>query len=189
MLCLSGNFVSEETTSSVINLIISTPELNLYSVHKLFLALKNNLGQVTISSNSFQEGLVKVGVYILGEFANILVTNSVQGPDGETITVTEEDVLEVINDIYYRRYSNSIIKEYLLNCLLKLSVKFPNYEEKIRRYIEEDTKSNFYEVQQRAVEYSIFTKIQNYNLKSEMTKNIPNSKITKENEIKKYFLT
>jgi AP-1 complex subunit gamma-1 len=46
MLCLSGNFVSEETTSNVINLIISTPELNLYAVHKLFLAMKNNLAQV-----------------------------------------------------------------------------------------------------------------------------------------------
>jgi len=46
MLCLSGNFVSEETTSNIINLIISTPELNLYAVHKLFLAMKNNLGQV-----------------------------------------------------------------------------------------------------------------------------------------------
>ena len=37
---------SEETTSSIINLIISTQELNLYAVHKLFIALKNNIGQV-----------------------------------------------------------------------------------------------------------------------------------------------
>jgi len=94
--------------------------------------------------------------------------------------------MDLINEIFYRRYSNSTIKEYLLNCLLKLSVKFQSSLDKINQYIEEDTKSNFCEVQQRAVEYSIFSKIDNFNLKRDITRNTPNSKIVKEYEIKKY---
>lgn len=127
-----------------------------------------------------------MGIYILGEYGDLLVSNSVQGPDNEQIVVTEEEVLDIINEIFYKKYSNAIIKEYLLNCLLKLSVKFPNSAERIKAYIEEDTKSNFYEVQQRACEYSIFSKISNAELKKELTKNTPNSKIVKEHEIKKY---
>jgi len=46
MLCLCGNFVNEQTTSSIINLIVSTEELHLYAVHKLYLNLKINMGQV-----------------------------------------------------------------------------------------------------------------------------------------------
>ena len=78
MLCLAGNYVSDETVSSIINLIVSISELHLYTVHKLFLSVKNNLAQ---------EGLVKVALYIFGEFGDILISNSVQGPENEPITV------------------------------------------------------------------------------------------------------
>ena len=56
MLCLAGNFISDEISSSIINLIISTEELHIYSVHKLYIAMKSNMSQ---------ESLMKVGVYIL----------------------------------------------------------------------------------------------------------------------------
>ena len=78
MMCLAGNFVTEETVSSIINLIVSTTDLHLYSVYKLYLSVKNNFAQ---------EGLVKVALYVIGEFGDILITNSVQGPDDEQITV------------------------------------------------------------------------------------------------------
>ncbi len=47
MLSLSGNYVSDETTSSIINLIVSTKELHVYAAHKLLLTLNGNIGQVT----------------------------------------------------------------------------------------------------------------------------------------------
>ena len=86
MLCLAGNFVSDETVSSVINLIVSTPELSLYAVHKLFIAMRSNLGQ---------EGLIKVGVYILGELGDVLISNPVTGPENETISVSEQEVMKL----------------------------------------------------------------------------------------------
>jgi AP-1 complex subunit gamma-1 len=176
MLCLAGNFVSDETVSSVINLIISTPELHLYTAHKIFIAMKSNLAQ---------EGIVKVGIYILGEMGDIITKNSVTGPDNENITVSEEDVIELINEINSRRYSSGI-KEYLVNCYIKLSSKLSeknaNY---LRGFLENETKSYHCEVQQRAVEYVVFNNLTNLNQKKDILRNIPNSKIAKEFEVKK----
>lgn len=179
MLCIAGNYVSEETTASIINVIVSTHELNVYSVHKLYLAVKNNLNQ---------EGLVKIGVYVIGEFGDILVSNNVLGPDNENIVVTEEDVIKLLKDINGAKYSSSNVKEYLMNCYVKLTTKFsPKNVDEIKYYLEQETKSYFYEVQQRAVEYVIFNKILNSDIRKEVTKHIPPSKSIKENEVRKYI--
>jgi AP-1 complex subunit gamma-1 len=64
VLILSGNFVSEDSTSSLIHLIAGTPELQSYAVHKLFFSLQENLGQ---------EGLARATIYCLGDFGHLLV--------------------------------------------------------------------------------------------------------------------
>ncbi len=176
ILCLAGNFVTEDTISTVINLIVSTPELHLYSVHKLFLAMKNNLGQ---------EGLIKVGIYILGELGSILVNNTVTGPDGEVIQVTEDEVVQLIDEIQNKKYSPGV-KEYSLNCYFKLIAKFSgNNVEHLKELIEQESKSYHCEVQQRASEYTIFSQVSNENLRGDILRNIPNSKIVKEGRAQK----
>jgi AP-1 complex subunit gamma-1 len=176
MLCLAGNFISDDTVSSVINLVISTPELHLYAAHKLFIAMRSNLGQ---------EGIIKVGIYILGEMGDILTKNSVTGPDNENITVSEADVVELLNDINSRKYSPGI-KEYLVNCYIKLASKFSeNNSNYFRSLLEGETKSYHCEVQQRAVEYVVFNNLTNNNQKRDILRNIPNSKIIKDSEVKK----
>jgi AP-1 complex subunit gamma-1 len=128
---------------------------------------------------------VKVAVYIIGEYGDILVNNSVQVPDNETIVVSEDEVMELLSEVFYKKYSNSTIKEYLLNCFVKLSVKYRNSIDKIQSFIELETKSYHCEVQQRAIEYSVFTRNGNSDLKRDIVKNIPNSKIVREIDIKK----
>jgi AP-1 complex subunit gamma-1 len=180
ILCLAGNFVAEETVSSVINLIVSTPDLHLYSVHKLFLAMKSNLGQ---------EGLIKVGIYILGELGDLLVNTSVTGPDNENISVSEEEVIQLILDINIKKY-NSIVKEYLMNCYFKLVNKFSDKStEQLKFLLEQESKSFNCEVQQRASEYIIFTQVANDGLRKEISKNVPNSKIVKEVKVTKYIIS
>lgn len=177
MLCLAGNFVSDEIASSIINLIISTEELHIYSVHKIFIAMKSNMSQ---------EALIKVGIYILGELGDLLINHSVTGPDEETINVTEEDMISHITEINNRKYSSDI-KEYLMNCFMKLITKLsPKAQEELKFLLDQESKSYNCEVQQRAVEYLVLTNVSNQNLKQEIMKNVPNSKIVKESEIKKY---
>jgi len=178
MLSLAGNYVNEETVSSSINLVVSTSELQIYALHKLFIAIENNLGQ---------EGLVKFGIYLIGEFGNDLVNNPAQGPDGEIIVVTENMVIDLITQINERKYNSPTVKEYSLNCLMKLSTKFKSNQslKVISELINKEKTSYYCEVQQRAVEYSIFNSNSDPKLKNEITKNIPQSKIVKEDVSKK----
>lgn len=174
MFSLAGNYLSEETVTNSINLIVNTPELQLYTIHKLFIAIQSNLAQ---------EGLVKFAVYLFGEFGYSLINESVSGQDGESISVSENELLDVLEEIHSKTYSNSSIKEYLLNSLLKLSTKLSN-KNRILNLIEKDTTSYHCEVQQRAVEYVVFNKNNNYDLKSEIVKNVPyNGKETNDKKI------
>jgi AP-1 complex subunit gamma-1 len=176
MLCLAGNFVSDEICSSIINLIISTEELHIYSVHKLYIAMKSNMSQ---------EGLIKVGVYILGELGLLLINNTVTGPEEESISVSEEELISHLSEINNKKY-NSDIKEYLMNCFMKLITKLTSKsQEELRYLLEQESKSYNCEVQQRAVEYLVLNNINNLSLKREIMTNVPISKIVKESEIKK----
>jgi AP-1 complex subunit gamma-1 len=176
MLCLAGNFVSEETISSVINLVVSTPELHLYSIHKIFIAMKSNLGQ---------EGIVKVGIYLLGEMGNILTRNSVSGPDNENIIVSEDEVVQLLAEINNRK-SSAGVREYLVNCYIKLISKFSEPSiSTLKSLLDQETRSYHCEVQQRAVEYLVFSNLTNNNQKRDILRSIPNSKVVKETEVKK----
>lgn len=176
ILCLAGNFVTDETVSSVVNLIVSTPQLHLYAVHRLFIAMKSNLAQ---------EGLIKVGVYILGELGDTLVNNSVTGPDDESINVSEDEVTQLLDEINIRKYSPSV-KEFLMNCYFKLISKFSEKASSHLKFLlEQETRSYHCEVQQRASEYMIFSQIADEGLRKEITKNVPNSKIVKETKVNK----
>jgi AP-1 complex subunit gamma-1 len=179
MLCLAGNFVSDGTVSSIINLIITANQLHVYSVHKLFFALKNNMTQ---------EGLVKVSLYAFGEFGDLLVSNPAIGSDNETIIVTENDLLNLINEIMNRKYENQSTTVFLLNCLIKLSVRLGDIHiDKIKEMLEKENSSFYSEVQQRASEYLFFLQPRLNELRHKVLEGIPLSKIIKEIEINKYL--
>lgn len=164
MLCLAGNFVNEDTVSSIINLIVRHPEMHLYSTFKLYIAMKANMGQ---------EGLVRVGVYVIGEQGQLLVNNSALGPDNETITVTEADVINLIEELSQRK-NTPIVREYILNCCIKLIPKFSSPSSiHLHNLMEMETKSYHCEVQERATEYIIFNRLANEDIKKEVTKHIP----------------
>ena len=139
-----------------------------------------------MKSNMSQEALMKVGVYIMGELGSQLISNPVVGPDEETIEVTEDELLNHLMEVNSRKYSSDI-KEYLMNCFMKLITKLSQKsQEELKYLLEQETKSYNCEVQQRAVEYMILTNLNNFSLKKEIMRNVPNSKILKESEIKKY---
>lgn len=180
MLSISSNFVSEDIISSIINVIIANIELHIYSVHKLFIAVRNNY--------SNQEALVKVAVYVIGELGHMLLTNPIRGPDEEIINVTENDLIDLYKSLLQQKYSDSSVKEYLLNSLLKLSNKMiicDKTKENFRNLNNLEKTSFENEIQQRAVEYSLFNVFVKDETKQLVLENIPVHKFYKENEIKK----
>ena len=144
VLTLSGNYVKDESLSSLTHLISSTPQLQSYAVHKIFFSLRENLNQ---------EGLNKVGLWCLGEFGNLLVNGKAVGPDNAPINVTEEEVVDVIERILTKPNVSDVCKEYAVTCMVKLYPKFPSQTKKLVNMIDSQTTSSSLEVQQRACEY------------------------------------
>jgi AP-1 complex subunit gamma-1 len=144
VLTLSGNYVKDESISSLTHLISSTPQLQTYSVHKIFFSLRENINQ---------EGLIKVGLWCLGEFGGLLVNGKAVGPDNTPITVTEEEVVDLIEKILTKSNVSDVCKEYAVTCMIKLYPKFKTQTKKIVNMIDSQTTSSSLEVQQRACEY------------------------------------
>ena len=144
VLTLSGNYVKDESLSSLTHMISSTPQLQSYSVHKIFFSLRENLNQ---------EGLNKVGLWCLGEFGNLLVNGKAVGPDNAPINVTEEEVVDVIERILTKPNVSDVCKEYAVTCMVKLYPKFSTQTKKLVNMIDSQTTSSSLEVQQRACEY------------------------------------
>lgn len=180
MLSISGSYVSENIIASIINVIIANSALHIYSVHKFYIALKNNFSE--------QNALVKVGIYTIGELGELLITNSIQGPDDEIITVTELNLAELYKLILEQRSLDSGVKEYILNSIFKLSNKLEfskNSKENFKELNDTQKTSFDNEVQQRAVEYSLFHVFVKEDLKSLISSHIPVHKTYSENEVKK----
>ena len=169
---LASNNIYEDTLSSIINLIVKVTELRVYSTHKLFISLTNNIGNIS---------LAKIAIYVIGEFCLDLVNNSILGAENEEIRVSIENVINLLKQCANIHKNESTVMEYLLNCLVKLSNKFPNKKTEIDGMIEEYQKSYYYEVQQRAVEYKVFDNLQNEPLKLKVIENIP---LLKEDQVK-----
>ena len=172
MIVLSSNKIYENTLATIINLIVKVKELSIYSSHKLFITLKNNIDNIA---------LAKIAIYVIGEFCIDLVSNSILGADNEEIVVTIDDIIALLKDCANKNKNESTVMEYLLNCLIKLSNRFPDKKKEIDTIIEGYDKSYFYEVQQRAVEYKVFDNIQNESLKQKVIENVP---LLKEDGIK-----
>jgi len=61
--------------------------LHQYSVTKVYFALKENLNQI---------GLVQLGVWLVGEFGEMLVNGSCKNPDGNPIVVPDSEIISIL---------------------------------------------------------------------------------------------
>ena len=180
MLCLAGNSVTEEVVSSVINLIIKTEQLHKYSMYKLFLAMKSNLGQ---------EGLIKVGLYCLGELSTSILGKTVI-TDIETYKFDEDEIKNLINEIIIRKTAMET-KQILINTFFKLYQKdeiSAEFKEFLYKLIEKETFSYNSEIQGRAIEYIRFFNSGNNNAKQAIKKPIPTKKSIENEPIQKNII-
>ena len=68
----AGNFVREEILSAFIRLVAHTPELQAYTASKLYLALKSDISQ---------ESLTLAATWILGEYSDIVIEGGIVDDD------------------------------------------------------------------------------------------------------------
>ena len=145
---LAGSVVMDNFINSLIALIISTPELQNYAVNKVYFWMKENIEQ---------SGLQQLGVWLIGEFGDLLVNGQTMDMDDTPINVTEAEAVQTIENVmnYYREKGDKgdIIMQYSLVALSKLTVRFKSMKPELKELIETWTQSSNIEIQQRACEF------------------------------------
>ncbi|KAL7806103.1 adaptor protein complex gamma-adaptin subunit [Trichoderma aethiopicum] len=146
VLSLAGNYVKEQILSSFVRLIATTPELQTYAVQKLYINLKKDITQ---------ESLTQAGAWCIGEYGDALLKGGQYEEEELVQEVKESDVVDLFSLILNSSYGTQVTTEYIITALMKLSTRFSDAAqiEKIRRILQTHQTSLDVEVQQRAVEY------------------------------------
>jgi AP-1 complex subunit gamma-1 len=145
ILVIAGSYVPDEVISSTAHIISSTPELQAYSVHKLYRALKDNTDQ---------QGLVILSVWLIGEYGDFLTKNKVSFPDITYNPISTSEIFTLFEKILISPCSDTC-KEYLLTSAVKLAVRAPEYKDQFKKLLTLQAHALNIELQQRACEYLI----------------------------------
>ena len=111
VLILAGNFVAEENSAALIHLIVGTPELQSYAVHKLFFSLqkKGKLNQVQPKKH-----------LILLEIWHLLLSGDTTATDGQPVISLLGELLQSNNDVIEECSLSASIKPFpKLNTVVK----------------------------------------------------------------------
>lgn len=134
----------------LIELISSCDSLYSYSVCQLWLQLDHNL--------TSKQPLVQVAMWSIGEFADLLIgCSNTEQLNNEV--VGEQEIIDKCEEVLSSLQVTLISKEYTLNALIKLSVRFPEQTPRIKKIVDLFGCSHSIELQQRAVEFTtLFSK-------------------------------
>jgi len=133
-LTLSEGHVREEYISQVITVVATNPSLHQYSIVRAYYAMKENLNQV---------GMVQLGVWLLGEFGEMLINGAATDPDGNSIVVQESEIAELLQQIledHARKGDRSdTIICWVLTALSKLTIRLKTISVKAKDLIKQFT--------------------------------------------------
>jgi AP-1 complex subunit gamma-1 len=142
----AGNYVKEQILSSFVRLIATTPDLQTYSVQKLYAALKDDITQ---------EGLTLAGSWVIGEFGDALLRGGQYEEEELVKEVKESDVVDLFETILGSSYAGLIVQQYIITASMKLTTRLTDAAqiERLRRLLQRYNTNLDVEIQQRAVEY------------------------------------
>lgn len=146
VLKLAGNYVKEQILSSFVRLIATTPDLQTYSVQKLYAGLKDDITQ---------EGLTLAGTWVIGEYGDALLRGGQYEEEELVQEVRESDIVDLFTTILDSSYSTQMVTEYITTSAMKLTTRLKDQSQidRIRRLLSSRTSDLSIEIQQRAVEY------------------------------------
>ncbi|PKU63393.1 AP-1 complex subunit gamma-2 [Dendrobium catenatum] len=111
----AGNHVKDEVWHSLIVVISNAADLQGYTVRSLYKAFQ---------TSSLQVGLVRVALWCIGEYGEMLVNGAGMLAAEEPVTVTESDAIDVVEVALKSHSSDFTIRAMSLIALLKLSSLF-----------------------------------------------------------------
>ncbi|GAA0150042.1 membrane traffic protein [Lithospermum erythrorhizon] len=159
----AGNYVKDEVWHSLIIVITNALNLHGYSVRSLYKA---------VQTANEQETLVRVAVWCIGEYGDLLVNNTGVLDIEDPITVSESAAVDVVEIATKCHSSDPSTKAMCLIALLKLSSQFPSSSMRINEIVAQYKGSFVLELQQRAIEFD--TIIQRHqNIRSTLVERMP----------------
>eukprot|EP00833_Pecoramyces_ruminatium_P005045 jgi/Orpsp1_1/1179077/evm.model.c7180000067838.2 len=181
VLTISGKSVEQDIINHFVKLISVSPgDLQQYITKKLYSILSQDDEKILE-----QEGLILAGTWCIGEYGDMLVGNDAdkvlggllsedadnEGEESTTIDVkpSEDDIIILLNKLIDHFCNNDIICEYILTSLAKLTTRLSSSsKEKCRSIISRFVTNIDMEIQQRAVEYNEYMKLDETTLSSLM---------------------
>jgi AP-1 complex subunit gamma-1 len=161
----AGNFVREEVLSNFIRLVAHTPELQAYTVHKLYTSLRADLSQ---------DSLTLAAVWMMGEYGDVLlgpppagmVDDSGEGGQAPQVLtqVQASEVLDLLEKVSSSPYSNTTIRQYVIVSATKFSTRLDDASSvvdpgslrtRITNMVAQYQTSVELEIQQRSVELGV----------------------------------
>lgn len=127
-------------------LIATTPDLQTYSVQKLYAALKDDITQ---------EGLTQAGSWVIGEYGDALLRGGQYEEEELVKEVKESDIVDLFETILGSSYAGLIVQQYIVTASMKLTTRLTDAAqiERLRRLLQRYNANLDVEIQQRAVEY------------------------------------
>lgn len=127
-------------------MIATTPDLQTYSVQKLYAALKDDITQ---------EGLTLAGSWVIGEYGDALLRGGQYEEEELVKEVKESDIVDLFETILNSSYAGLIVQQYIVTASMKLTTRLsdPAQIERLRRLLQRYGTNLDVETQQRAVEY------------------------------------
>ncbi|KAK0551520.1 clathrin associated protein complex large subunit [Tilletia horrida] len=153
VLKLAGNYVREEVLSGFIRLVCHTPELQGYTVQKLFSALHADFSQ---------ESLTLAAVWVIGEFGEILLKGGNYEEEDHVREVKPKDVVDMLSNVLESPYVSDNIKQFVITALAKLVTRLPasasDQANRAEAIVQSFGRSVEVEIQSRSVELSALLK-------------------------------
>ncbi|CAA2988677.1 AP-1 complex subunit gamma-2-like [Olea europaea subsp. europaea] len=159
----AGNYVKDEVWHALIVVITNASDLHGYIVRSLYRELQT-AGE--------QETLVRVAVWCIGEYGEMLVGNAGMLNQEDPITVTESDAVDVIETAIKCHSLDLATRAMCLMALLKLSSRFPSCSQRINDTIIHYKESLVLELQQRAIEFNYIIE-KHQNIRSALVERMP----------------
>mmetsp|Transcript_3763 Transcript_3763/g.4217 ORF Transcript_3763/g.4217 Transcript_3763/m.4217 type:complete len:885 (-) Transcript_3763:299-2953(-) len=160
----AGEYAQDAQSEALIILITNAPEMHGYAVRRLYTALSNTRNQMA---------LMLVGIWCIGEYGDVLVKGESYLEEEEQVTVTESDVIKLLDSLAKQNEQTFQVKEMVVTAYAKLSTRFPNSAPHLQTLIESFQGSLSLELQQRACEYSRLFQAQHHSIKTTLLEQMP----------------
>ncbi|RCV08812.1 hypothetical protein SETIT_1G356700v2 [Setaria italica] len=138
-----------DLTSKICSVVEKFSQEKLWYLDQMFKVLS-----LALQAYGKQGSLVRVAVWCIGEYGEMLVNNVGMLDGEEPVMVTESDAVDAVEVAFNRHSADVTTGPMCLVALLKLSSRFPSTSERVRQIVGQNKENVVLELQQRSIEFS-----------------------------------